>query len=513
MPGIANAVSPILTNGVAPFRLSDLSALMAAYWDADAGVSLVAAPVPALVDGNMEAVGVTSWNAIRATLSKETGTPHGGTRCLRITGTEINSAFATQNGVFVTGSTYRIRGWARSDGSATPMVGYVKPDWTGTTSTEWQPFDFTFTADAITIGVYGVCTAAGQYVEFDDLTIERVDGGGIIFDGNMEADVTTVWSPNAVTLTKQTGTPHSGTRCLRMAPTGAGAMAYQGRLITGNVYRIRGWFRGDGTASPIVWVGGSDARAEGTSSTEWQAFDVTGVTSNIYFYIGTNSVSGYVEFDDITVENLSLSAWADQSGNAKHYTQATAASRPALEAAVFGSKSGIRFRATYAQFLSLLAAACVGGLASAHAFIVMKLADDTPADATMDGLWKFSGGTGTRYPFSGDNTFYDDFGASVRKDLIARPGGLNLETVHCYEVFSTANEWTSKINGTQTHTTATNTVFWASPEQRLGNSSLSGTIYLDGWVGAFFIFNTRLTGEKLLGFKQYLTQTYGVTFS
>ena len=46
----------------------------------DSGVTLVAAPAPALVDGDMEAVGVTAWNYINDVRTKETDGAHGGTQ-------------------------------------------------------------------------------------------------------------------------------------------------------------------------------------------------------------------------------------------------------------------------------------------------------------------------------------------------------------------------------------------------------------------------------------------------
>lgn len=130
-------------------------------------------------------------------------------------------------------------------------------------------------------------------------------GVSVIADGDMEAAGVASWPTNSATATKQTASPYKGTQYLRLTMTGAGSFAYQGALTVGKRYRITGRYRGDGTAKPIAWVGGSAARAEGTASTDWQYFDVSGVTTNIYFYLGSNDLSGYVEFDDVRVFDLS----------------------------------------------------------------------------------------------------------------------------------------------------------------------------------------------------------------
>jgi hypothetical protein len=128
-----------------------------------------------LNDGNMEKSGVTDWTAgSSAVLTKETGTPHGGNQVLRIAYNGVNNPYASQT-VLTIGRTYRIHGWARSDGSSAPRVfltgnGYV---WSGAVDTNWQEFDVEVVAAGTTVRL--VAIAASGHAEFDDVTIVDID--------------------------------------------------------------------------------------------------------------------------------------------------------------------------------------------------------------------------------------------------------------------------------------------------------------------------------------------------
>ncbi|MCP4711233.1 MAG: LamG domain-containing protein, partial [Planctomycetes bacterium] len=98
--------------------------------------------VELIVDGDMGAAGVSSWAPVNgATISKEVGTPHSGTQCLRITAPGSSAYYAKQT-ILTVGKSYFVTGWTRSDGSKIPQVacpGHAVL-WSGTTSTSWQEF-------------------------------------------------------------------------------------------------------------------------------------------------------------------------------------------------------------------------------------------------------------------------------------------------------------------------------------------------------------------------------------
>lgn len=340
MPSIA--ISPIISNTFPPFDPKSLGSALVGYWRADQGITLVAAPTPNLVDGNMEAVGVTAWSVYNVIISKETGTRTGGTgtKVLRLVNTaddHVGAAF--QIGIHVPiGNSYRIRGWARSvDGAGIPYGDYGGGNtwWEGTTSTEWQYFDVVntpqYTTDGLALRNKG---PINSIVEFDDITVTRADNGGFIYDGNCEADGYAVWKVgNNAALSKATTNPHGGTKCLRIAFNGtANPYASQNALTIGQTYRIVGYARSDGTSFPRISLDGQSGVFAGTTSTDWQLIDITVTPASgaaIYF-TSILPAAGYVEFDDITVTCLNVSAWADQSGNGKHLTQPTEAATPAL---------------------------------------------------------------------------------------------------------------------------------------------------------------------------------------
>lgn len=276
-----------------------------------------------IADGDMEASGLGYWTAINgATLTKSTSAPHSGTQALRIAG---GANRAARQATLASGAVYRLRGYARGDGSGHPEIyDNAVQVWVGTSSTAWQAFDITYKTTNIVLDLYTV--GPGSWVEFDDVVIEPaflLDGdmelappsNPTLVDGDMEAADTAAWSNYNATLSKQTGTPHGGTRCLRVAYNGSGAWGDGGQTIltVGRTYHVTGWYRGDGTSKPGVILGGAGTYVEGTSSTAWQAFDLYGVCagSGVFALYSPNLGAGtYVEFDDVTITDVTATAWS-----------------------------------------------------------------------------------------------------------------------------------------------------------------------------------------------------------
>lgn len=127
-----------------------------------------ASAVQILTDGDMEAVGTAAWSALRSTLSK-TGDAHAGSQCLQITSDGTSpTAYARQLSVLTIGSTYLVTGWAKSDGTGLPKIGYASKWWEGTTSTSWQYFCFLVVSDHANFGLY---TEVDTTVYFDDIGV------------------------------------------------------------------------------------------------------------------------------------------------------------------------------------------------------------------------------------------------------------------------------------------------------------------------------------------------------
>jgi uncharacterized phage protein gp47/JayE len=135
-----------------------------------AGAPLIG--IVGFLDGNCNSSATTDWTAGNsATLTKSTADPYEGTRALRIAYNAVSEPFAYQSPLTV-GKQYHVTGWARGDGTAIPSVRNLSQftQWTGTSSTSWQAFDFEFVAAGTDINFYSSAVATG-WVEFDNITI------------------------------------------------------------------------------------------------------------------------------------------------------------------------------------------------------------------------------------------------------------------------------------------------------------------------------------------------------
>lgn len=266
-------------------------------------------------DGNAETSGTSAWTAINsATLSKQSATRLGGTgtQVLRVARNGVSTPLARQT-ILTVGQVYRVNGYVRSDGSATPKVytnGTTTTLFTGTTSTAWQPFDAVFMAAATDISFGSNTNTGTKYVEFDDVTVSldtHVRTGELLLDGNMETSGTATWIPGShVILSKETGAPHGGSQVIRLT-TVAGGNAVGGQLILtlGKTYRATGYARSDSASSttPGIYLTAGGAIWIGTTSASWQPFDFTFKPGSSIFYL-FGAGSQYVEFDDVSVTEV-----------------------------------------------------------------------------------------------------------------------------------------------------------------------------------------------------------------
>jgi hypothetical protein len=126
------------------------------------------------IDGDMEASGVTDWGVGNsAALTKETTDPYRGAQVLRVAFAGIANPYTFQD-VLIVGEMYRAVGFARSDGTRIPIFSQNSVNlWTGTTSTDWQRVDVSFTAAAVTTYELITIGAAG-YTEWDDIRVWKV---------------------------------------------------------------------------------------------------------------------------------------------------------------------------------------------------------------------------------------------------------------------------------------------------------------------------------------------------
>lgn len=191
-----------------------------------------------------------------------------------------------------------------------------------------------------------------------------------------------------------------------------------------------------------------------------------------------------------------ISGWADQSGNAKNATQATAANKPLLVNGVLNGKAVVRFdgAAYYFDVVNFLS-----GLSQAEIFVVLRASNDVPA--AHKSLWKFGSSSSAYYP-SSEGRVGEDFGSSS-----VRTGWdpfQPLNEYHIYNVSARSGEWVNRLNGIIYFATTNNTVSFASV-LTLGKASSS---YFHGDVAELFCYNRVLSAADRDALGSYLSSRY-----
>ena len=140
----------------------------------DLYLSVESTPLNWLADGSMEGYGAGSWPiwSTTGTSEKITADPQSGVQALRITrgtGVSYANSFGLSNS-----QDYQLTGYARSCGNCIPRVYNGIARWTGTTSTDWQPIDITWTSSSTTLRLETTSGGIGGYSDWDSLLLVEV---------------------------------------------------------------------------------------------------------------------------------------------------------------------------------------------------------------------------------------------------------------------------------------------------------------------------------------------------
>lgn len=161
----------------------------------------------------------------------------------------------------------------------------------------------------ITDGTAGCCeTADNKLLVIVDGLIKIIS---LLLDGCMEKVGIADWIVSTCTLTKETGTRTGGTgkQVLRLTylSTGSGIGYQTGVITSGADYIVKGWARTSGhTGIKASFANQTTFLWEGTpATTDWEYFEVTftAVSDQVRLYMLTAPAGGYVEWDDVTVED------------------------------------------------------------------------------------------------------------------------------------------------------------------------------------------------------------------
>ncbi len=155
--------------------------------------------------------------------------------------------------------------------------------------------------------------------------VGEVNSTDFLVDGNAEAGDVSAWTVAAGDATKETGTPYQGAQVLRLTDSGGFTFTihYQEVATNGVTYRAVGQARSDGTSLPYVAT--NDAGTviwTGTTSTDWQSFDVEFSSVGTTLTVGGNTMplNGYVEFDVLELlEEIIEQTTKDKSSNGNHF--------------------------------------------------------------------------------------------------------------------------------------------------------------------------------------------------
>jgi hypothetical protein len=190
----------------------------------------------------------------------------------------------------------------------------------------------------------------------------------------------------------------------------------------------------------------------------------------------------------------------DASGNGRDATQGTGAAKPTYRTNVVNGKPVVRFDGVddELELPDFLTSFTAGEI-----FYVLKAVADPPLVGNQ-GFTLFGANTGNLYPFS-DSVIYDSFGSTVRHTTVDPTP--SLVVFHVYNTTSQANEWTSRINGTQIFTTGTNTVGW-TPFPRIGQGG--SNIFGNHDYAEIVLYNRVLSTSERQQVEDYLMTKYGL---
>lgn len=198
--------------------------------------------------------------------------------------------------------------------------------------------------------------------------------------------------------------------------------------------------------------------------------------------------------------------FTDQSGNGRHGTQPTSASRMTYRAGVLNGRGVAEGDGVDDVYFMPDASA----LSAATAFVVFKL-DNDPPTVSQGGMWRFdSSPDASHVPYT-DGTIYDAFGATVRK-TVGNPTPSLASTYRIYEVKSAAGDWKCALDGTQLFSTGTNTTgFSTEPTFGGGDNPLHGApSFIDGRIARFIMFSNALSDQNRLGVRSALQGIYAL---
>lgn len=196
-----------------------------------------------------------------------------------------------------------------------------------------------------------------------------------------------------------------------------------------------------------------------------------------------------------------VTTWTDSSGSGNNATQSTEATRkPNYFTNVQNSLPIVRFDVDgSAEDRMVWPTTLMSGATAGSVFITLSL--PLAASGRQSPVTMTSNGEFTHYTFS-DGNWYDNWGSTTRKTI---SGSVTLTTFHLFEIISAPSDWRAYQNGTQKHSTATNTVGFGS-SAGLGSTNLA----FGADIGEVLVYDTALSTTDRQNVETYLKDKWGI---
>ncbi len=182
----------------------------------------------------------------------------------------------------------------------------------------------------------------------------------------------------------------------------------------------------------------------------------------------------------------------------------TAASfdRPTYKTGILNGKAVFRFDGS----ANVLAFPTNGfsSMTAGSVFVVIKIANDPPGSINQSGLWQFSNGSDTHFPYT-DGSIYDGWGTGAR-DMVVNPTP-SLASWRIFGIVCAAiADRRAYLDGTQIFSSASENFVTMPSVCHLGRSASS--YYLDGDIAEFIVYDSALSTGDRQDVEAYLTAKY-----
>lgn len=214
----------------------------------------------------------------------------------------------------------------------------------------------------------------------------------------------------------------------------------------------------------------------------------------------------------VTLTSGKVSGWDNQAGTANfsHLAQTNDVRRPVTPTADanFNNQLTMFFDQSVTPLMTFQGTT-VSGPAICEMFLVLRLVADPPSSSSRAGGYDYGADTAQEYlPFNVDGKIYEQFGTTAFKTTV-NPAP-SMATPRVYNVVTKSGGYTTRLDGTQLYTTATNTVGWRATVY-FGTSAFAA--YLNGYVADWFGYTQEVSVASRLLLTGYVNTRYGLAIA